>query len=127
VEESFVADVDGCAVSGRIDAVFRREENPSLVPEGKKVLIVDWKTGNRRGNPRQLAVYAEAWASKTGTPLNEVAAGFFYVLTGEFAGVDVTTIPTSVIPPPVSLSPASPPFSVVTPEESHAVREEPPP
>jgi len=97
VEESFVTEVDGHAVSGRIDAVFRAGENPSLVPAGKQVLIVDWKTGRQSGNPRQLAVYARAWAARTGLSLDKIAAGFFYILTGEFAEVDVTEIPIPVI------------------------------
>ena len=97
VEESFVAEVGGHAVSGRIDAVFRAEENPSLVPEGKQVLIVDWKTGRRRGDPNQLAVYAHAWAAKTGVPPDQIAAGFFYVVKGEFAEIDVAAIPVPAI------------------------------
>ena len=97
VEESFVTEVDGHAISGRIDAVFRADENPVLVPAGKQVLIVDWKTGRRRGDPGQLAVYAKAWAAKTGLPLTQIAVGFFYVLTGELAMVDVGATPIPVI------------------------------
>jgi len=97
VEESFVTEVGGYAVSGRIDAVFRAEENPSLVPQGKQVVIVDWKTGRRKGDPQQLAVYARAWAAKTGLPLDQISAGFFYVLTGEFTEVDITAVPVPTI------------------------------
>ena len=89
VEESFVTQVAGQAVSGRIDAVFQARENPSLVPVGKQVLIVDWKTGRRRGNPGQLALYAHAWAGQTGVALEKISAGFFYVLDNEFVEIDV--------------------------------------
>ena len=97
VEESFVTEVAGHTVSGRIDAVFRAEENPSLVPTGKQVLIVDWKTGRRRGDPRQLAVYARAWAAKTGLSPDEITAGFFYILTGEFVEIDLATVTVPTI------------------------------
>jgi len=93
VEEKFMTEIGPQAVTGRIDAVFRAEENPTLVPEGKQVLIVDWKTGRRPSNPRQLAIYAQAWANKTGLAIDQIAAGFFYVLPGEFDEVDVTSIP----------------------------------
>ncbi|MDR0286022.1 MAG: PD-(D/E)XK nuclease family protein [Propionibacteriaceae bacterium] len=82
VEFDFVTQVAGHAVSGRIDAVFRADDNPSLVPGGKDVLIVDWKTGAGEANPRQLAVYAEAWAGLTGVPLDRIAAGYFYLRRG---------------------------------------------
>jgi len=97
VEEEFLTTIDGHTVSGRIDAVFRAEENPSLVPQGKRVLIVDWKTGNRKGDPHQLAVYAQGWAAKAGIDPGEVAAGFFYVLRGEFVEVNLTMFPIHVI------------------------------
>jgi len=97
VEESFVTEVAGYAVSGRIDAVFQAKENPSLVPQGKQVLIVDWKTGRRRGNPGQLGVYARAWAAKTGLDLDQICAGFFYVLDSEFVEIDIAAIPTPTI------------------------------
>ncbi|MCL2735583.1 MAG: ATP-dependent helicase [Propionibacteriaceae bacterium] len=82
VETDFMVTVDGHPVSGRIDAVFDADDNPDLVPEGKKVLIVDWKTGSRSSNPRQLSVYAQAWSERTGTPVELVGVGFFHVSTG---------------------------------------------
>lgn len=89
VEQDFATTLAGQVVSGRIDAVFRAEDNPGLVPGGKSVLIVDWKTGSAAADPRQLAVYAQAWATLTGQPLDQIAAGFFYVLEGRFVPVEV--------------------------------------
>ena len=91
VEASFVTTIAGQAVSGRIDAVFRADENPGLVGEGKQVLLVDWKTASGGGDPIQLRVYARAWAAERGVPLDQVAAGFFYVPTGVLQTVDVTS------------------------------------
>ena len=79
VEHDFVTTIDGQAVSGRIDLVLRAQDNPGLVPAGKEVLIVDWKTGRSAANRRQLEVYARAWCDQTGLPADKVAAGFYYV------------------------------------------------
>ena len=89
VEEEFIAAISGFAISGRIDAVFMSQENPNLIPEGKRVLIVDWKTGSAHADPRQLAVYARAWAAKERIDVSEIAAGFFYVATSRFVEVEM--------------------------------------
>jgi DNA helicase-2/ATP-dependent DNA helicase PcrA len=89
VEHDFVAVVAGQAITGRIDAVFRASDNPGLVPAGKQVLIVDWKTGHAQADPAQLTVYARAWSTLSGMPLDDVAAGFFYVSTGDFVAADL--------------------------------------
>ncbi|MCL2481892.1 MAG: ATP-dependent helicase [Propionibacteriaceae bacterium] len=89
IEQDFMTTVGGHPVSGRIDAVFRAEDNPGLVPQGKKVLIVDWKTGTSQGSPTQLAVYARAWAAAAHLSDDEVAAGFYYAATGVFQEVAV--------------------------------------
>jgi len=87
VELDFVTEVDGLAVSGRIDAVFRAADNPGLVPGGKQYLVVDWKTGRAEPDPLQLRIYARAWADRAGVGPEEVAAGFFQVRTGTFIEV----------------------------------------
>jgi len=89
VEQDFVTAIAGHAVSGRIDAVFRAEENPGLVPDGKTILIVDWKTGTTDPDPDQLRIYARAWASETGIGLDQIATGFFSVLDREFTQVEI--------------------------------------
>ncbi|MCL2784252.1 MAG: ATP-dependent helicase [Propionibacteriaceae bacterium] len=90
VEEDFMTTIDSYAVSGRIDAVFRADDNPGLVPLGKTILLVDWKTGSFAANPVQLVVYARAWAARTQIPVSQIAAGFFYVSSSEFVEVDVS-------------------------------------
>ncbi|MDR2930057.1 MAG: ATP-dependent helicase [Propionibacteriaceae bacterium] len=88
VEVEFVTTIAAVTVSGRIDAVFRAEENPGLVPKGKAFLIVDWKTGHRPADEVQLWVYAMAWAAASSVPLDQVAAGFYYVARDTLAIVD---------------------------------------
>ncbi|MER5883548.1 ATP-dependent DNA helicase [Streptomyces sp. NPDC001941] len=67
----------GRVVRGRIDAVYRDEATGAYE-------IVDWKTSHRRtADPLQLAVYRLAWAERHRVPLDEVAAAFVYVRTGE--------------------------------------------
>ena len=79
VEHDFVTTIDGQVVSGRIDLVLRAQDNPGVVPAGKDILIIDWKTGRSVANPRQLSIYAQAWSDQTGVPIDRVAVGFYYV------------------------------------------------
>ncbi|MCX5404754.1 UvrD-helicase domain-containing protein [Streptomyces sp. NBC_00335] len=66
----------GRVIRGRIDAVYRNEEDGGYE-------IVDWKTGRTtEADPLQLAVYRLAWAEATNTPLAEVAAVFLHVRSG---------------------------------------------
>jgi len=76
VEAPFALVLAGQVVRGRIDAVYAE-------PDGG-FLVVDWKTNRRQdADPLQLALYRLAWAELTGTPLERVRAGFFYVRSGE--------------------------------------------
>ncbi|MCL2470298.1 MAG: ATP-dependent helicase [Propionibacteriaceae bacterium] len=90
IEQEFMTTVGGHPVSGRIDAIFRADDNPGLVPDGKHVLIVDWKTGSTRGSPTQLAVYARAWAAASQVGWDDVCAGFYYAATGVFQEVPIS-------------------------------------
>ncbi|MBT2544810.1 ATP-dependent helicase [Streptomyces sp. ISL-44] len=64
----------GRVIRGRIDAVYRTDSGYE---------IVDWKTGRTtEADPLQLAVYRLAWAEATGTPLDQVTAGFLHVRSG---------------------------------------------
>ena len=72
----------------RIDAVFPAAPGDP-VPAGG-VVVVDWKTGapprdpeTRAARELQLAVYRLAWSRRSGTPLDQVAAAFHYVASGE--------------------------------------------
>ena len=89
VEHDFVTTIDGQAVSGRIDLVLRAQDNPGLVPQGKEVLIIDWKTGRSVANPRQLSIYARAWSDQTGLPIDRVTVGFYYVPDRRLVLVDL--------------------------------------
>ena len=89
LESEFVMTISGQAITGRIDAVFRADQNPSLVPIGKQVLIVDWKTGSSHPDPLQLQIYARAWAVRDNLPLTKIAAGFYYVLSKQLVFVDI--------------------------------------
>ena len=78
VEVPFETLIAGRAVRGRIDAVFAAPD------DGYDV--VDWKTGQPPGSPEelraaaiQLGAYRVAWSRLTGTPLNRVSSGFYYV------------------------------------------------
>ncbi|WP_062200946.1 ATP-dependent DNA helicase [Demequina salsinemoris] len=72
--------VGGVSVRSRIDAVF---------PAGgglERVTVVDWKSGRpprdddeRAAREVQLAMYRLAWSERTGLPLEEVDAAFYYV------------------------------------------------
>lgn len=80
VELALETNIAGIAVRGRIDAVFRH---------GRKVVVVDWKTGRPPTGERasaaavQLAVYRLAYARLRDLPLDAVRAAFYYVTTGE--------------------------------------------
>ncbi len=64
------------------------------MPDGKQVLIVDWKTGRGPADPGQLAVYAQAWVDETGLDITQVAAGFFHVPDARFVPVDLGAVVT---------------------------------
>nr|WP_130342815.1 ATP-dependent DNA helicase [Herbihabitans rhizosphaerae] len=77
VEVPFSTEIDGIAVRGRMDAVFRDEDGGWTV--------VDWKTGRVPSSDAmpalavQLAAYRLAWAALSETPLDKVRAAFHYV------------------------------------------------
>jgi DNA helicase-2/ATP-dependent DNA helicase PcrA len=76
VEPPFALVLAGQVVRGRIDAVFEERDGGYL--------LVDWKTSRAQSaDPLQLAVYRVAWSELTGTPLERVRAGFYYVRDGE--------------------------------------------
>jgi len=76
VEAPFALVLAGQVVRGRIDAVYAE-------PDGSW-LVIDWKTNQRQtADPLQLALYRLAWAELQGVPLEQVAAGFHYVRSGE--------------------------------------------
>ncbi|GAA2234602.1 ATP-dependent DNA helicase [Rarobacter faecitabidus] len=73
----------------RIDAIFADPDNPG----GQ--IVVDWKTGSppkqarqRAAREIQLAIYRVAWSRISGTPIDDVAAAFFYLATGETVRVE---------------------------------------
>jgi DNA helicase-2/ATP-dependent DNA helicase PcrA len=80
VELSIETVVDGIAVRGRVDAVFRR-------PDGG-FTVVDWKTGSRPTGrdaavrALQLGAYALAFARLRGVPPEQVDAAFYYAAEG---------------------------------------------
>ncbi|UVS77208.1 ATP-dependent DNA helicase [Actinokineospora sp. UTMC 2448] len=77
VEVPFATEIDGFAIRGRMDAVFRDEDGGWTV--------VDWKTGAVPDAERlpaltvQLAAYRLAWAGLTGVHPDQVRAAFHYV------------------------------------------------
>lgn len=79
--------IDGMAVRGRIDAVFRRADGGFT--------IVDWKTGGRpsgevaRTRALQLAAYRVAFARLRRLELGDVDAAFYYAGTGETVWPDL--------------------------------------
>jgi DNA helicase-2/ATP-dependent DNA helicase PcrA len=79
--------VDGVAVRGRIDAVFRRADGGFTV--------VDWKTGPTptgaaaRLRALQLAAYRLAFARLRGVDLERVDGAFYYATTGETVWPDL--------------------------------------
>jgi len=76
VEWDFTTTLADQVVTGRVDAVFARADNPGLVPADATVLVVDWKTGGQPPDPRQLGLYALAWSRASGQPLDSVASAF---------------------------------------------------
>ena len=77
VEVPFELNLGGIVVVGRIDAIYR---------ENNQWLVVDWKTGKSKQGEElreasvQLAIYRLAWAALMQCELNEVSAAFHYVL-----------------------------------------------
>jgi DNA helicase-2/ATP-dependent DNA helicase PcrA len=84
VEAPFQLAIAGRVVRGRIDAVYRAQDDAGTTYE-----IVDWKT-SRTGtaDPLQLALYRLAWAEQQGVPLESVKAAFLYVRSGEVVHPD---------------------------------------
>ena len=81
IEVPFALVLGGRVVRGRIDAVFAAEHDS---PPGSVFEVVDWKTGSGHGvDPVQLAVYRLAWAQLAGVPVDQVAAAFLIIATGE--------------------------------------------
>lgn len=75
VEAPFSLVLAGQVVPGRIDAVYRSDDGYE---------VVDWKTNRAAtADPLQLAIYRVAWAQLAGVPVDQVAAAFYYVRTGE--------------------------------------------
>ena len=81
VEPPFALVLGGQVVRGRIDAVYRTDDQAAGSAQ-PTYLVVDWKT-NRTENadPLQLATYRLAWAELTGVPIEQVSAAFYYVRT----------------------------------------------
>jgi DNA helicase-2/ATP-dependent DNA helicase PcrA len=78
LESPFTLSVAGVLLRGRIDAVYTGERPGTY-------LIVDWKTGEaERADPLQLACYRLAWCELRGVPLDDVAAGFYFVRSNRF-------------------------------------------
>ena len=74
VEAPFALVLAGQVVRGRIDAVYREDDD---------WLVVDWKTGRAdTADPLQLALYRVAWADLAGAPVDRVRAAFYYVRSG---------------------------------------------
>ncbi|MFI0736983.1 ATP-dependent DNA helicase [Streptomyces sp. NPDC021100] len=78
VEAPFRITLAGRVIRGRIDAVYRTEDEADGAYE-----IVDWKTGrDGTADPLQLAVYRLAWAERHGLPPSAVSAAFVHVRDG---------------------------------------------
>ncbi|GGB72465.1 ATP-dependent helicase [Knoellia flava] len=88
IETSLETVIDGVAIRGRVDAVFRDVE-------GAEWVIVDWKTGSRptgevaRVRALQLAAYRIAWARLRGIEPERVRGAFYYAGTGETVWPDL--------------------------------------
>ena len=82
VEQPFVIEVGGTAVTGRIDAVFRVTDDPAIEWE-----VVDWKT-TAAHDAAQLAIYREAWARLAGCPPERVRATFVHLDDGSHVSFD---------------------------------------
>lgn len=68
---------------GRIDAVYAADPNDPTLPVGTRYEVVDWKTGRHSADPLQLAFYRIAWAELRQIPVDQVAATFYYVASGQ--------------------------------------------
>jgi len=82
-EQAFELVLGGQVLRGRIDAVYRTEDDPRTAPPGVDWDVIDYKTG-RPGGGRgaaelQLAVYRLAWADLAGVPPERVRAGFLHL------------------------------------------------
>jgi DNA helicase-2/ATP-dependent DNA helicase PcrA len=89
VEAPFQLVIGDRSVAGRIDAVYRVEgENRHGLAPRVVYEVVDWKTGRAPADSLQLALYRLAWAELHGVALDEVAATFYYVATGEVSRPD---------------------------------------
>ena len=76
IEAPFALVLSGQVIRGRIDAVYAEPDD--------RWLVVDWKTNREQtADPLQLAIYRLAWADLVGVPVDQVAAAFHYVRTGE--------------------------------------------
>jgi DNA helicase-2/ATP-dependent DNA helicase PcrA len=76
VEVPFETVLAGTLVRGRIDAIYKNDENFE---------VIDWKTGSKplgESAAVQLAVYRLAWAKLKGIDLAQVSAAFHYIPTG---------------------------------------------
>ncbi|MFI9461828.1 ATP-dependent helicase [Streptomyces xiamenensis] len=79
IEAPFQLSLAGRVIRGRIDAVYRTDDQG-----GERYEIIDWKTARRQeADPLQLAIYRLAWAERRGLPLSRVTAAFLYVRSGE--------------------------------------------
>lgn len=77
LEAPFTLVLGGRVIRGRIDAVYRLEDDRS---DGIRYRIVDWKTSRRESHdPLQLAIYRVAWAGLSGIPVEQVDAVFYSV------------------------------------------------
>lgn len=91
IETSVETVIDGVAIRGRIDAVFRGEPDR----DDADWVIVDWKTGTRPSGRTaevralQLAAYRVAWARLRGVPLERVRGAFYYAGSGETVWPDL--------------------------------------
>ncbi|HHV19992.1 MAG TPA: ATP-dependent helicase [Propionibacterium sp.] len=78
MEVPFVLMIDGLALRGRIDAIYRSAD-PAYDWQ-----VIDWKTGRADAtDPGQLALYRRAWAQLEGIPEDRVDAAFYLVWTDE--------------------------------------------
>ena len=81
VEVPFERSVDGTILRGRMDAVYKDDD--------ETFDVVDWKTGSAKTGDAlqiaaiQLAVYRLAWAEIAGVPIEKVRAAFHYVSSEE--------------------------------------------
>ncbi|MFL6069971.1 MAG: UvrD-helicase domain-containing protein [Actinomycetes bacterium] len=82
VEAPFQMLLGNESIAGRIDAIYEVGDDGSL-PPGSLFEVVDWKTGSHPADVLQLALYRVAWAELNNISVDQVAATFYYVATGE--------------------------------------------